>query len=109
MSDSIKNTELSEKEAAKLAKKEAKEAKKAKSDADSKKSKKSDKDKKSIFARIVNWFKDLKREFKRVSWPSKKTVFNNTLVVLSVVVLGSVIVGLIDLGFLTLMETLMNL
>ena len=52
MSDSMKNTELSEKDELK--------AKKTKSDADSKKSKKSDKDKKkSIFARIVNWFKDL--------------------------------------------------
>ena len=102
MSDSMKNAELSEQE--------EKKAKKTKSDADSKKSKKSDKDKKkSIFARIVNWFKDLKREFKRVSWPTKKTVFNNTLVVLGVVVLGSVFVGLLDLGFLTLMETLMNL
>lgn len=109
MSDSIKNTELSEKEAAKLAKKEAKDAKKAKSDADSKKSKKSDKDKKNIFARIVNWFKDLRREFKRVSWPSKKTVFNNTTVVLSVVVLGSIIIGLIDTGLLRLMDFLMNL
>ncbi len=102
MSDSIKNTELSEKEAAKL-------AKKAKSDADSKKSKKSDKDKKSIFSRIANWFKDLKREFKRVSWPTKKTVFNNTVVVLSVVVLGSVIIGLLDTGLIRLMDFLMNL
>ncbi len=101
MSDSKKNAELTEKE--------EKKAKKTKSDADSKKSKKSDKEKKSIFARIAGWFKDLKREFKRVSWPDKKTVFNNTLVVMSVVVLGSVFVGLIDLGFLKLMEVLMNL
>ena len=100
MSDNTKNAELSEKE--------EKKAKKTK-DADSKKSKKSDKDKKSVFARIANWFKDLNREFKRVSWPTKKTVFNNTLDVLSVVVLGSVFVGLLDLGFLKLMETLMNL
>lgn len=109
MSDSIKNTELSEKEAAKLAKQEAKEAKKAKSDADSKKSKKSDKDKKNVFAKIVNWFKDLRREFKRVSWPSKTTVFNNTSVVLSVVVLGSLLIFGIDTGFLKLLEFLMNL
>ncbi len=102
MSDNMKNAERSEKE--------EKKAKKTKSDADSKKSKKSDKDKKkNLFARIGNWFKDLKREFKRVSWPSKKTVFNNTLVVLGVVVLGSVFVGLLDLGFIKLMETLMSL
>ncbi|MGN0592120.1 MAG: preprotein translocase subunit SecE [Ruminococcus sp.] len=102
MSDSKKNAELSEKE--------EKKAKKAKSDADSKKSKKSDKDKKkNLFARIGNWFKDLKREFKRVAWPNKKTVFNNTLVVLGVIVVGSAFIGLLDLGFLKLMNALMNL
>ncbi len=106
MSENIKDTELSEKEAAKLAKKEAK---KAKSDADSKKSKKSDKDKKNVFSRIANWFKDLKREFKRVSWPTKKTVFNNTTVVLSVVVLGSLLMFGIDTAFLRLLNFLMNL
>lgn len=101
MSDSKKNTALSEAEETAV--------KKAKSDSDSKKTKKSDKDKKSIFARIANWFKDLRKEFKRVSWPSKKTVFNNTLVVLAVVVIGSVFIGLIDLGFLELIKYLMNL
>ena len=98
MSDSKKNAELSEKE--------EKKAKKA----DSKKSKKSDKDgKKNIFARIANWFKDLKREFRRVSWPTKKTVFNNTVVVMSVVILGSVIIGLLDTGLINLMGYLMKL
>ena len=35
--------------------------------------------------KIVKWFKDLKIEFKKVVWPSKKTVINNTSVVLAVV------------------------
>jgi preprotein translocase subunit SecE len=102
MSDSKKDAAISEKA--------EKKAKKAKSDADSKKSKKSNKkDKKSIFKRIANWFQDLKREFKRVSWPTKKTVFNNSLVVLGVVVIGSAFIGLIDLGFLSLINYLMSL
>lgn len=32
--------------------------------------------------KVVKYFKDLKSEFKKVVWPSKKTVVNNTSVVL---------------------------
>ena len=80
--------------------------------ADSKKSgknKKGDKEKKGFFSRIAGWFNDLKKEFKKVVWPDRKTVFNNTLVVVVVVVIGSVLVGLIDSGLLKLMQFLMGL
>ena len=56
--------------------------------ADSKKSgknKKGDKEKKGFFSRIAGWFNDLKKEFKKVVWPDRKKVFNNTLVVVVVV------------------------
>lgn len=46
-----------------------------------KEKKTSDKSKKKKPNRIVKWFKDLKSEFKKVVWPTKKQVFNNTLVV----------------------------
>lgn len=52
--------------------------------------------------KIRKWFKDLKVEFKKVVWPTKKTVVNNTSVVLGVIVLASVIVGALDWGFLAL-------
>lgn len=52
--------------------------------------------------KIRKWFKDLKVEFKKVVWPSKKTVVNNTSVVLGVIVLAAVIVGALDQGFLAL-------
>lgn len=90
-----------------------KKAKKAAAKADSNKSgskgKKDNKEKKGFFSRIAGWFKDLKKEFKKVVWPDRKKVFNNTLVVLAVVVIGSVLVGLIDTGLLKLMEFLMGL
>ena len=54
--------------------------------------------------KVAKWFKDLKIEFKKVVWPSKKTVINNTSVVLGVVVASAVLVGLLDEGFLTLMR-----
>ncbi|MFR6586733.1 MAG: preprotein translocase subunit SecE [Ruminococcus sp.] len=65
--------------------------------------------KQNIFARIAGWFKDLKKEFKKVVWPDRKKVFNNTLVVLCVVVIGSVVVGLLDSGFVHLMKFLIGL
>lgn len=52
--------------------------------------------------KIRKWFKDLKVEFKKVVWPSKKTVVNNTSVVVGVIVLAAVIVGALDQGFLAL-------
>ena len=90
---------MSEKE-----KTEKKAASKSK-ETDSKKSKKSDSKKKSLFARIAQWFKDLKKEFKKVVWPTKEAVFKNSLVV----ILGSAVVGLLDTGFLKLMKFLMEL
>ena len=91
-----------------MSEKEKKAASKSK-ETDSKKSKKSDSKKKSLFARIAQWFKDLKKEFKKVVWPTKEAVFKNSLLVLSVVILGSAVVGLLDTGFLKLMKFLMEL
>ena len=100
MSDKVKKAALSEEKATKKEKKA--------NAADSGKSKK-EKEKKSVFKRIAAWFKDLEKEFKKVVWPTKKSVFNNTLVVLCVVIVGSVVIGLLDLGFLNLMQFLMGL
>lgn len=71
-------------------------------------SKKDKKDKKKSEKKqpnkVVKWFKDLRIEFKKVVWPSKKTVVNNTAVVLAVVAASAVFVGLIDTGFLKLLS-----
>ena len=58
--------------------------------------------------RIVKWFKDLKSEIKKVTWPSRQTVFTNTSVVLVTVVLTSALVGALDLGFYELVKFLYN-
>lgn len=58
--------------------------------------------------KVAKWFKDLKSEFKKVVWPSKATVINNTAVVLAVVVFSAVVVGLLDAGFLKLMNLVYN-
>ncbi|MBR0512373.1 MAG: preprotein translocase subunit SecE [Ruminococcus sp.] len=58
--------------------------------------------------KIRKWFKDLKVEFKKVVWPTKKTVINNTSVVVGVIVGSAILVGLIDQGFLGLLRLIYN-
>ena len=45
------------------------------------------------------FFKDLKSEMKKVVWPTKKQVLNNTIIVAVVVVIAAVILSLLDLIF----------
>lgn len=66
-------------------------------------------DKPGIFSRIKKWFHDLRIEFKKVTWPDKKTVVNHTTVVIATVVVCSVFIGLLDEGLLKLMELLIGL
>ena len=56
--------------------------------------------------KIRKWFKDLKIEFKKVVWPSKKTVVNNTSVVVGVIIMSAVVVGGLDEGFLALFRAI---
>lgn len=51
--------------------------------------------KNGFFKKIARFFKDLKSEIKKIVWPTKKQVRNNTVVVLTVVVISGIfIVGL---------------
>ncbi len=74
------------------------EAKTAKADSKSAKTAKKAQAKKPN--RVVKYFKDLKSEFKKVVWPSKKVIINNTSAVLAtMVVCGAAIWGL-DTAFI---------
>lgn len=73
------------------------------------KDKTSDKSKKKKPNRVVKWFKELRSEFKKVVWPSKKKVFNNTFVVVVTMVISSVFVGALDYGLLKLFNYILNL
>lgn len=50
----------------------------------------------SIFAKIKKFFLDQKSETKKIVWPSKKQVINNTGVVLAVVLVFAVVLGGFD-------------
>ena len=54
--------------------------------------------------KVGKWFHDLKVEFKKVVWPTKKTVVTNTSVVVGVIAMSAVLVGLLDEGFLALLR-----
>ena len=50
----------------------------------------------NVFARIKNWFIDMKAELKRVVWPSFKKIRTNTLIVLIFVLVIGAIIWILD-------------
>ena len=46
--------------------------------------------------RVSRWFREMKSELKKVSWPSPKQVTNNTVVALSVMVVSAVVIWGVD-------------
>lgn len=57
---------------------------------------KKDKEKVGIWKRFTRFFKDMKSEAKKIVWPSKKQVINNTVVVLVVMLLCSIVIWPLD-------------
>ena len=49
--------------------------------------------------KIIKFFKEVKSEMKKVVWPSKKQLVNNTLIVIAVVVLVGVVIAIFDAIF----------
>lgn len=64
--------------------------------------------KRSFFQRISRFFKDIVGEMKKVVWPSKSQVRNNTLVVLTFMILMGIVLGLFDTGVSTLVNFLLS-
>ena len=68
-----------------------------------KKKAKSDKAKKpSFFSKVGRYFRDLKSEFKKIVWPSKKQIINNTVVVLICMAITGVAIWILDWAFINL-------
>lgn len=63
----------------------------------------------NVFARIGKWFHELKVEAKKVVWPSGKSVWKNTLVVIVVLVILCTVVTVLDLVFGGLRDLLAQL
>ena len=82
-----------------MANKESSEAAKKIANAEKEKtSKKPKKNKKNIFKAIARFFKDLKGEVKKITWPAGKEVLKGTLITLACIAVIGVAVFLVDLG-----------
>jgi preprotein translocase subunit SecE len=62
----------------------------------------------NVFARIKNWFVDMKAELKRVVWPSFAKVRQNTLIVLIFVLVVGAVIWILDWLFSSGIALLIN-
>lgn len=58
--------------------------------------------------KIGGYFRELKSEMKKVTWPSFKQVRNNTGIVITAIILIGAFIALLDLGFEFLVNTLLK-
>ena len=66
-------------------------------------------DLKAVGAKVKKFFKDFKGEWKKVTWPSKKTVLNHSLVVIVVVAVVGVVLFAMDTGLSSITDGLVSL
>ena len=64
--------------------------------------------KESLGTKFKNFFVDSKVELKKVVWPTQKTVFKNTGIVLAMIFIMGVFVALLDVALLQLLGTVMS-
>lgn len=65
--------------------------------AEERRDKKPDKEKKNNFLNGVSHsFRELRGEFKKVVWPSKKQILNNTGIVIIVMIISGIAIGALD-------------
>lgn len=73
------------------------------------KTEKSKKDSAKKKGGIKKYFKDLKSEIKKVVWPSRKQVINNTGIVLTVIVITGLFLAGIDAGLGAAIKALLSI
>ena len=65
--------------------------------------------KENIFSRLARWFREMKSELKKVVWPSKKQVMNNTVIVLVTVLIVGVFIWAFDFAGNTIVNGIISL
>lgn len=65
-------------------------------------------DKINLFTKAKNFFVDCKKEFKKIVWPTQKTVLKNTGIVLAMIFVMGIFVAALDAGFLQALSTIMS-
>lgn len=64
---------------------------------------------KKVYTSTIKFFTGVKQELQKVTWPSKKTVLNHTLIVIVSSAIVMLIVSAVDLGLTTSFEFFLNL
>ena len=62
-----------------------------------------------FFKRAGKWFREMKSELKKVVWPTRKQLFNNTLVSVVVMVASAIVLWGFDMLASGLVHALINL
>ena len=57
---------------------------------------------------VVKYFKDARSEFKKVVWPSRKQVINNTIVVIVSMVFSGIAIWGVDSIFMLLIKLMLG-
>lgn len=63
---------------------------------------------KKFFTNISRFFRDIFGEMKRVVWPSKKQVINNSLIVIGFMIVASIFIGGFDMIMSGLVKLLLS-
>ena len=59
--------------------------------------------------KIAKWFREMRSELKKVTWPTGKQLLNNTIVALTVMLMVAVVVFLLDKGADFIAELLISI
>ena len=59
---------------------------------------------KNIVSGIARFFREFKSEIKKISWPTRKTVAKNTMIVLVICAIVGAIIWIADAGLIWLMD-----
>ena len=70
---------------------------------------KKDDTKPGFFKRVAKWFREMKSELKKVVWPTRKQLFNNTLVSVVVMVASAIVLWGFDMLASGLVHALINI
>ena len=58
--------------------------------------------------KAMKFFRETKAELKKVSWPSKSQLINNTVVILTFIVIATLVLSLLDIGFEKILSFVIN-
>ncbi len=59
---------------------------------------------KKLPSRIAKFLKDVVRELKRVTWPTRKALLNYTIVTVATIIFFAIILGVFDYGFIQILD-----